>query len=152
MKILYIDLHEGRPNTWRIPQNNNIAYARSAYNVVLRYPSCKSMYSELPRTLLCVRSCTRESDRLLYTDSNVNDVAGIFEYERSLHLQHLQELLTKSWSLHEGQICVGVSWDRFTGIDQAKVNSDIGRYERLCRSPPPPPALRERVTSVWNSG
>ena len=41
MSTPQIDRHEGRTNTWKIPQNN------STCDVVLRYPSCKSTYSEL---------------------------------------------------------------------------------------------------------
>ena len=35
--------------------------------------------------------------------------------------QELQEMLFNTWNDNEGQLCAGLSWDRFTNVEQAKV-------------------------------
>lgn len=36
--------------------------------------------------------------------------------------QKLQDILSKAWNDYEGQVCAGISWDRFTSVEQAKVS------------------------------
>ena len=40
--------------------------------------------------------------------------------------QKLQEILSTSWKDNEGQSCAGLSWERFTNVEQAKV-----RYQKF---------------------
>lgn len=35
--------------------------------------------------------------------------------------QKLQTMLSKTWNDNDGQVCAGLSWDRFTDVEQAKV-------------------------------
>lgn len=34
--------------------------------------------------------------------------------------QELQDILAKAWNDKEGQVCAGLSWDRFTSMEQAQ--------------------------------
>ena len=65
--IPYIDLHEGRTNTWRIPQNKNItSQARQDIRAITPgspYKSCgQTCFNEACSNQACVISC-RTSDR-----------------------------------------------------------------------------------------
>ena len=53
---------------------------------------------------------------LFKSSAQPSDIISLFSL-----LQKLQETLSKSWSDNEGQLCAGLSWERFTSVEQAKV-------------------------------
>ena len=91
-KTLYIDLHEQRPQIHegyrrKISQARESMLHTACDVVVLRDPSCTSIYSELLRKLVCVRSLTRENDRL-NSSAPCGFTSGSFQSFASMSFTH----------------------------------------------------------------